>query len=249
MTKGGTYAVGWFRSLFARALLAEKQAFARLMAKAETQGLEALSAVERTEFQACLSRLEGLINSRLSTEAKEELRRLARNDFAKAFPRVAEELRRQVGQFHVHHRIPLDFAHLFPLRDINAEEPYLSTLLFGQIPMLAYYLATVPSLADSRGVQPVVFIDGYEEGRVLPVASNVDLFLTLFSVYLERAVATPEFTLERRMALHFPASVWDVVAQDQSLVTVLSSGLFDGLCNGEESREWISKVTGARRGS
>jgi len=39
----------------------------------------------------------------------------------------------------------------------HGEEPYLSTLLFGQIPMLAYYLATVPPLADSNGVQPVVF--------------------------------------------------------------------------------------------
>jgi hypothetical protein len=127
------------------------------------------------------------------------------------------------------------------------EEPYLSTLLFGQIPMLAYYLATVPPLADSKGVQPVVFIDGYEAGRVLPVASNVDVFLSLFSVYLERAVAAPDFSLERRVALHFPASVLDVVARDLSLVTALSSGGYDRLCHADESREWISKVVDAVR--
>ena len=149
---------------------------------------------------------------------------------------------------------------IYPLRDsentilrINqskrrfGEEPYLSTLLFGQIPMLAYYLAAVPPLADSSGMQPVVFIDGYEENRVLPVASNVDMFLTLFSVYLERAVATPEFTVERRIALHFPAGVMDVVAQDQALVARLTSGSFDRLCDTDESREWISKVIGAVR--
>jgi hypothetical protein len=123
------------------------------------------------------------------------------------------------------------------------EELYQSTLLFGQIPMLAHYLATVPPLADSNGVQPVVFIDGYEEGRVLPVASNVDVFITLFSVYLERAVAAPEFTLERRVALQFPASVLDVVAQDQTLVAALSEGLFKQLCKTHESREWVAKVT------
>jgi hypothetical protein len=130
---------------------------------------------------------------------------------------------------------------------ILGDEPYVSSLVFGQIPMLAYYLATVPPLADSRGMQPVVFIDGYEEGRVLPVASNVDVFLTLFSVYLERAVATPEFVLERRVALHFPASVLDIVAKDQTLVTVLSSGFFDRLCLTDESREWVSTVTGSMR--
>jgi hypothetical protein len=123
------------------------------------------------------------------------------------------------------------------------EEPYQSTLLFGQIPLLAYYLATVPPLMDSSGVQPVVFIDGYEGDPVLPVASSVDAFLTLFSVYLERAVATPEFNVERRVGLHFPASVLDVVARDQPLVAALSSGRFDPLIRTEESREWVSKVT------
>jgi hypothetical protein len=48
---------------------------------------------------------------------------MAREDFAKAFPQLGKELRKRIGgQFHVHHRIPLDFAHLFPLRNINAME-------------------------------------------------------------------------------------------------------------------------------
>ena len=97
-------------------------------------------------------------------------------------------------------------------------------VLFRQIPLLAYYLATVPPLADSRGIQPVVFIDGYEGDRVLPIASSVDEFLSLFSVYLERAVVTPEFALERRVSLHFPQSVQDVVARDRALVDALLSG-------------------------
>lgn len=122
------------------------------------------------------------------------------------------------------------------------EEPYLSTLLFGQIPLLAYYLATVPPLADSRGIQPVVFIDGYEGDRVLPIASSVDEFLSLFSVYLERAVATPEFNLERRVGLHFPQSVLDVVARDRPLVAALLAGRFDRLIDTDESHKWVSQI-------
>jgi hypothetical protein len=128
------------------------------------------------------------------------------------------------------------------MRDFQ-EEPYLSSLLFGQIPMLAYYLATVPSLADARGIQPVVFIDGYEHHRVLPVASNIDEFFMAFSIYLERAVATPEYAVERCIGLHFPTSVPDVIAHDRRLVEALVAGSFKRLMrNDGESREWISKV-------
>jgi hypothetical protein len=120
-TKGGTYAVGWFRSVFVRAAPAEKQAFARLMAKAETQGLEALTAAERNEVQAFLGRLERLASAKLSPHTKDELRRVAREDFDKLRPELVKKLKEVLDDpFHVHHRIPLDFAHLFPSRDINA---------------------------------------------------------------------------------------------------------------------------------
>jgi hypothetical protein len=128
------------------------------------------------------------------------------------------------------------------MRDFQTE-PYLSSLLFGQIPMLAYYLATVPSLADARGIQPVIFIDGYERHRVLPVASSVDEFFTTFSIYLERAVATPEYAVERRIGLHFPTSVPDVIARDRRLVEALVAGQFKRLMrDDDESRVWISGV-------
>jgi hypothetical protein len=121
MTKGGTYAVGWFRSLFARAAPAEKQAFARLMAKAETQGFEALTIAERSELQAFLGRLDRLASAKLSPGAKDELRKLAREDFARLHPDLIKKLKEVLDDpFHVHHRIPLDFAHFFPSRDINA---------------------------------------------------------------------------------------------------------------------------------
>jgi len=88
-------------------------------------------------------------------------------------------------------------------------EPYQSALLFGQISMMAYYFATVPSLAGTGGSQPVIFIDGYERHQVLPVASSVDAFFTAFSMYLERAVTTEEYAVEQRIGLHFPTGVPD----------------------------------------
>jgi len=128
---------------------------------------------------------------------------------------------------------------------VLGDEPYVSSLLFGQVPLLAYYLATVPSLADSRGLQPVIFINGYEGDQVLPVASNVDEFFRTFSIYLERAVLEPEFVAERRIGLRFPESILDVVARDRSMVDAMSAGRFNWLIKTEESREWISKVVQA----
>ena len=128
------------------------------------------------------------------------------------------------------------------------DEPYASSLLFGQIPMLAYYLATVPPLADSRGVQPVIFIDGYERNHVLPVASDVDEFFMTFSMYLERLVVTPDYIAERHVSLHFPTSVPELIARDLPLVEAMGAGRFNSLMrNDADSLEWVSKVIRAAR--
>jgi hypothetical protein len=131
---------------------------------------------------------------------------------------------------------------------IGDDEPYASCLLFGQIPLLAYYLATVPPLADPSGIQPVVFINGYEDDQVLPVASNVDEFFMTFSMYLERAVATPDYVAEKILLLHFPTRVPDLVARDRALVEAMLEGRFNKLMrDDEECREWISTVVSAAR--
>jgi hypothetical protein len=73
LAKGGTYALGWFRSLAARVLPAEKQALGRLIAKAEAQGLEALSATERAEVLSILRRMEASAVAPLEDAAKDRL--------------------------------------------------------------------------------------------------------------------------------------------------------------------------------
>lgn len=125
LARGGTSAVGWLRSLLARASVAERQTLGKLMVKAETQGLEALSAIERNELKAIVSRLEGLMTTPLQElgEAKNMLRREARElFFLRYHPELAVLLRSARGvPYDVHHCLPLEYAHLFPLRDINAE--------------------------------------------------------------------------------------------------------------------------------
>jgi len=109
LARGGTYALGWFRSLLARAAPAEKQLLRRLMAKAETQGWEALAAAERNELQALLGRMDGLTTAKLSREAKEELREQARTLFFEKFrPDLAPLLKDKSIAYDIHHRIPLD---------------------------------------------------------------------------------------------------------------------------------------------
>lgn len=125
LAKGGTYSVGWLRSLLARASSIERQTLGKLMMKAETQGVEALSVVERNELKAIFSRLETLTKTPLQElgEAKSMLRREARELFYQRYhPELAALLRSARGvPYDVHHCVPLEYAHLFPLRDINAE--------------------------------------------------------------------------------------------------------------------------------
>src|SRR6185312_15809098 len=70
-------------------------------------------------------RLENLTTTPLDGlgEAKIQLRREARELFYRKFhPELASVLRNARGMaYDVHHCVPLEYAHLFPLRDINAE--------------------------------------------------------------------------------------------------------------------------------
>ncbi len=124
MAKGGTYAAGWVRSVLVRAMPAEKQALTQLMAKAETQGLNSLTMVEREQLKALFARLEELPTTPLNNlpGSKDRLRRDASSYFyERLHPELSSALKDSHGVLYdVHHCIPLQHAHLFPLRDINA---------------------------------------------------------------------------------------------------------------------------------
>jgi len=113
-----------------------------------------------------------------------------------------------------------------------------------------YSYATVPSLADEWGRQPVVEVNTYElDGlHVLPVASNVDRFFDSYSRYLEAVVASPRYQEAGENGILFPSHMGDLLARDERLVELLRSGRFEPLMKNldEGERRWVAKVMGAR---
>jgi hypothetical protein len=135
-------------------------------------------------------------------------------------------------------------------------EPFRSLLVFGGQEALAYRYATVPSLADAQGLQPVVEVDPYEDIYALPVASNVDRFLDAYARYLELLYETPEFRDDPDARPPFPSGVPELIAEDRALVGMLVEGRFDSLMfqpeiQSEETQEylrrWVAKLRATSR--
>jgi hypothetical protein len=118
----------------------------------------------------------------------------------------------------------------------------LPLFTFGGWSGLAWYLATVPGVADANGFQPVVFADAYDEPYALPVASNVDCFFDAYSRYLEALVAHPYYAEDGSAALTFPWRVPEIIGRDARLVEMLRAGRFEPLLKDEEMRAWVAKV-------
>jgi hypothetical protein len=111
-----------------------------------------------------------------------------------------------------------------------------------------YTYATVPSLADARGWQPVVEVDTYEgEPIVMPVASNVDRFFDSYSRFLEALVSQLRCMESWENKLRFPWDATDILSRDERLVELMRAGRFDDLMkNGDDStRRWAAKVMGS----
>lgn len=130
-------------------------------------------------------------------------------------------------------------------------EPFRALLVFGGQEALAYRYATVPSLADARGFQPVVEVDPYEDIYALPIASNVDRFFDAYARYLELIYETPEFRDDSDARPTFPNGVPEIIATDRMLVSMLVEGRFDSLMfqpgiQTEETHEylrgWVAKL-------
>ncbi|PTL84239.1 hypothetical protein [Vitiosangium sp. GDMCC 1.1324] len=122
-------------------------------------------------------------------------------------------------------------------------EPFGSLLVFARDDRLAYCYATVPTLVDARGLQPVVWVDVYEALYAVPVASSVDRFFDTYACYLEAASVSGE---EDGPPLRtFPWSAFEVIARDRELVERIRAGHFDFLLQANaRAREWVERLPG-----
>ena len=125
--------------------------------------------------------------------------------------------------------------------------PFLAALIFAKRIGFSYYLATVPRLADSHGLQPVVYIDFMSELTVVPVASGVDRFFDTYSRYLELMVVDPEYIYSRVSEVTFPWGVSHLIAHDEPLMELVRAGRFDFLTrDDEEGHQWTQRLPSAR---
>jgi hypothetical protein len=122
-----------------------------------------------------------------------------------------------------------------------------STLVFGWEPGYSYYYGTVPRLAHSQRIQPVVFIANYEEKYAIPVASSVDWFFHLFSRYLELLVAAPGYGQPFAMLPGFPWDMTRLITRDEPLMEQVLAGRFDFLANNYQGAlKWLHELRTAR---
>jgi hypothetical protein len=123
LSRGGSAAVRWFRNLLVRVPRKDRELLTQLWLKAETQGLQALTEVEKQELRAVMGRLEKVLGTPLDDEARRRLRVWSRQEY---FELHNPQLARILGlsgmkSYQVHHRCPLQYSHLFPKLDINGK--------------------------------------------------------------------------------------------------------------------------------
>ena len=94
---------------------------------------------------------------------------------------------------------------------------------------MLYRYALVPALANAEGLQPVVFVDPYEEIYALPVASDLNRFFDAFSHYVKILAEDPEYRATGAPATGFPWRTPELIAKDSRLVEMIKQGLFDRL--------------------
>lgn len=123
LSKGGKGAVLWFRNLLLRAPAADRELLLRLWTKAETQGLKALTEVEKREFQALMVRLEKVLGTPVDNDAKRQLWKWSREVYFGLYnPRLAKILgEKGMSMYQVHHHVPIRYTHHFPKLDINGK--------------------------------------------------------------------------------------------------------------------------------
>ncbi|RKG76966.1 hypothetical protein D7W79_16605 [Corallococcus exercitus] len=123
--RGGAKAAQWFRTVLIRTPPAEREALQRIWMKAEAEGLAALEAGEQAELRSLLKDMEHRLRTPITDKySKDKLREWARQEYFEVHhPQLAQALGKDLlGTYQVHHLVPIEHAHLFPARSVNAAE-------------------------------------------------------------------------------------------------------------------------------
>lgn len=117
-------------------------------------------------------------------------------------------------------------------------------LIFGKETGFSLYYGTVPRLADSRGLQPVVYISAHGVPQfAIPIASSVDRYFDVYSRYLEHMVVDFEYIETGVPLVTFPWGVMDLIRRDEPLMAQVRAGRFDFLINDkEDARKWLREL-------
>jgi hypothetical protein len=115
-------AAGWLRSALKRLSGEEKKAFEQLWRKVALEGEQALSQSEREALRRLFVRLEQVVQEPLGVDPKKLLRDEAREYYKELYPQFLKVLKDSGSKLPIHHRRPLQYAHLFPADDINAAD-------------------------------------------------------------------------------------------------------------------------------
>lgn len=119
-----------------------------------------------------------------------------------------------------------------------------ASLIFVQEMGFALYLGAVPKLADSNGLQPIIYIIAHGASiYAVPIASSVDRCFDLYSRYLERMVADFEYIETGVSLVNFPWDMADVIRRDDPLIAQVRAGHFDFLTTYEKgARKWVTEL-------
>ena len=117
---GTRVAAEYLETLIVRLLPAERAEFSALAARAETEGLEALSVAERSRLNALLARLEQLVSAPITDAEKGYLRTAMHGRYGAVRAAEVAAFDAAGRAYQVHHRLPLEYGHLFPGFDVNA---------------------------------------------------------------------------------------------------------------------------------
>jgi hypothetical protein len=113
-------AAGWLRTTLSRLSGEQRKSFEQLWRKVQLEGEQSLTHGERKALRGLMEDIEALARKPLAPGEKDILRGKAREYYKKLHPELASLMDKNSQAYPVHHRRPLEHAHLFSDEDINA---------------------------------------------------------------------------------------------------------------------------------